>query len=158
MIARFETASQDGHNKKEFSMKNVFKMIGIIAITAVIGISCTTSDGGVKNTDPKTLIITGVTGTTGNQFTILVAGADGKAVAGAQRVTISETMNIQLYKPGPAGEFSLPAYGGWTGTGEYFITLNEASAGTAYFQSYSSTMIKFEDTETTVDWSVFKKR
>jgi hypothetical protein len=39
VIARLETQSQDGHSNKEFSMKNVFRWIGIIAIATVIGFS-----------------------------------------------------------------------------------------------------------------------
>ena len=47
MIARFETTSQtqsqttsqDGHSKKEFSMKNKIKFLGLIAFVMIIGLS-----------------------------------------------------------------------------------------------------------------------
>jgi hypothetical protein len=156
------------------------RLFGITVIVAVIIFSIAACDNGgggggspkidppPPNTDPKTLVITGITdlneygqvaifekGTTPEQMVEgigLVAGAiSSNSDYTASGTTASgATLNIALYNPGTNN-------GRWTGNGTYDIGIMLKIGSDTEGSGYGTTNIAFSSATTTVAWSKFTK-
>jgi hypothetical protein len=117
-----------GSQKGVFQMKNTFKLFGLIAILAVIGVSMTACPAVDEGDDgiPKTLIITGIGTTQTTTLTVGIADVDTKKKktelvaynqVSPQSGTFGDSVTIPLlsYVKGDGEPY--------TGTGDYFIVL-----------------------------------
>ena len=138
-------------------MKNTLKLIGIIAIVAIMGFSMAAcngggDDGGGSNTEPKTITIVDVPASWGGSIGVEI---------------FSEFKESGLPDMAAGGVY--PFSGGiinadlepFNGTGEYFVTIQPSNStldGYVYFGSGDSpTKVNITETETTLSFSQFKK-
>jgi hypothetical protein len=150
-------------DNKEFFMKNFFKCFGIIAFVAVIGFSLV-SCGPKPNTDPKTIVITGLANSyTYGDIGLFTAGtsledvAQNKGfVAGASWenediVHTGGSITYPLYNPGTNS-------GRWKGNGTfdvYFLyTTGTYNADTNPTKVYKAS-VSFTEATTSVAFSKF---
>jgi hypothetical protein len=113
-------------DKKEFSMKNILKLIGIAALVAVIGFSFAACDsgggggggggGGTSSGSGKSITISGITGKSGGVLIGLMSDGSGiYSVAGVGTISggsvTTELLNVDTEKP-------------YTGSGSYYLFLD----------------------------------
>jgi hypothetical protein len=161
-------------------MKNLFKFIGITALAAVIVFSMAACDNGggggttkketPPNTDPKTIVITGISaedktdyfptsgylviypeGTTPAQVIADQVASVGGAMFSNSDITISNpaphTYTIPLWNPGTSS-------GRWTRNGTYEVGVVDGTTNPATAKAKMATVTFDEKTET-VAWSSF---
>jgi hypothetical protein len=154
-------------------MKNKI-LLAVLAVALVFGMTlagCKDSDDGAKaNTDPKTIVITGISAEdktayfpvsggflgifpAGTTVTQMMGGAtnDGGAMFNNSDITISDsapfTYTIPLYNPGTGN-------GRWTGNGRHEVVVSDGSTNPATAKGKMAT-VTFSEATTTVDWSSF---
>jgi hypothetical protein len=96
-----------------YKMKNLVKLVGIIALVAVIGFFMAACDDG-ENTDPKNLVITGLSGKTG-EVGMVIMNNSWEWIAAGQGTISGDSVTIELWdEKDNKGER-------WTGSGSYYV-------------------------------------
>ena len=138
-------------------MKNLYKMIGITALVAVIGFSmtaCGGGGGGAPAAVAKSITITGISGLTDVDQVFISNDQDGMVViAGNENVTIyGGSVTVKLFTPVDSDgfEFTTTAY---TGSGSYYVAIGADMDWYVTSQKKSitaaTTTIPFDDFEET---------
>jgi hypothetical protein len=150
-------------------MKNNKILLAILAIALVLGMTACDNGGGGStttkkpNTDPKTLVITGITdlneygqvaifekGTTPEQMVEGIGFVAGAIASNSDYTASGTTLNIALYNPGTNN-------GRWTGNGTYNIGIMLKIGSDTTGSGYGATNIDFSTATTTVTWDKFTK-
>jgi len=140
-------------------MRNKFKSFCVIAIAAVIVLttaSCA-STGGSKGSEPKTLVITGITGYSGDVLVDISSNAKnltGSMVAVGGAAISGGSVTVPLVTAKDESKR-------WNGSGEYYIVLVFHSNGNViYFYSQggmSALKYNFSDATSTIPFNQFRK-
>jgi len=147
-------------------MKNIFKFPVLIAIAAVIAFSMSACNQDPGNDDvPKSLVITGITGTdvpSNGKVAVGIAEVSGKGksnLVAYSEVNVSSTVDIPLISAKRQGEQ-------YTGTGKYYIILvfdnntEDTSDDVNFVYSNGTTtalMYNITEAVTTLEFSKFIK-
>ncbi|MDR1839957.1 MAG: hypothetical protein LBQ93_10295 [Treponema sp.] len=129
-------------------MKNLYKMIGIAALVAVIGLSmmaCGDGGGG----EPKSITITGISGLSGVVEVFIDDGND-RVIAGNKNGTISSgSVTVELFTSvdSDGSDFTTTAY---TGSGSYYVWIG---AGQNWY--HTSQKISITEATTTIPFAQF---
>jgi len=136
-------------------MKNTIKLLGIIAILAVIGFGAVSCKEDADNTSEKSITVTGIPSQyTGEVVLGLYTGKGdvGKffpAVGGTEQFASGSVVTFRLWDNNNPGVR-------WTGTGDYylFFTVNPVGSNDAYG---TKTKQKISKENTTIAFSEFEK-
>ena len=135
-------------------MKNTFRVLGIIALLAVVGFSMAAcgGDSGGDNSDPKTIKITDVPSNWKGQIQVAIF-SDFKT-SGIPDFVAS---GVYAFSGGVINADLSP----FTGSGEYYVTIqtsNSTRDGYVYFGSGSSPVkVRINEALTTLSFNKFKQ-
>jgi hypothetical protein len=136
-------------------MKNIFKIMGIIAFVAVIGFSFTSCGGGggggsTLNNDPKTIVITGIPNSfNGKEAGILVQKSleDWDREKAGMGTIAGGSVTAALWKDDKE----------WTGTGDYYVTFLLITGSDISDFNHTKTKVSIKSANTAIAWSEFEE-
>ena len=107
------------------------------------------------NTDPKKLVITGISGISSSHIVVMLWDDSTKKYVAGAFADLSENVTFQLKNSTPQGGFD-PSQN-WTGTGKYRIGLWESTGGNFSGNPKFSTQqeVNFSTETTTIAWTSF---
>jgi hypothetical protein len=165
---------------RRICMKNLYKLVGIIAFVAVIGFSMTACNNGggngapKTNTDPKMLVITGVTDSVAGKYfhyeasggedlytkvgTIWLYPAGTELPPKVDQAAWNMNAYANIDRNGETYTIPLmtPKWEKWTGTGKYDIWVFSDLTGDPDHGAVLRN-VNFSETVTMVAWSSFKE-
>jgi hypothetical protein len=131
-------------------MKDLVKLVGIIALVAVIGFSMAACDDG-ENTDPKVIVITGLSGKTGT-VGVAVMNNSWEWIAAGEGTISGDSVTINLWDQKIEGER-------WKGSGSYYVGPKLLTEDIAYKYTDGTNdwvKVNFTGTTTTLAFNKFK--
>ncbi|MDR2194491.1 MAG: hypothetical protein LBP19_08515 [Treponema sp.] len=146
---------------KNLYTRQVVSRLGLIAIAAVLAIGLAgCGDKDEETSDPKTLVITGITDEYADQdseiqISIFPVGTNLEQVlSGTGFVAVADTDNVTLSGTTATVELYVPHTGPWTGSGTYDVYLRiSGEDASSYFQKQG---VSFSSTSTSVPIADFE--